>query len=53
MTFDTLGAAILAAQGTGAGPDEIMAAARRACTALSDARAQVHDAGRGRGRPCR
>ena len=38
MTFDTLGAAILAAQGAAAGPDEIMVAARRACIALSDAR---------------
>lgn len=37
MAFGTVGAALLAAQGTGAGPGEILSAARRASVALSDA----------------
>lgn len=35
MTFDTVSAALLAAQGTDAGPSDVIAAARRATVALS------------------
>jgi AcrR family transcriptional regulator len=36
MAFDTVSAALLAAQGTDAGPDDIIAAARHAARALAD-----------------
>jgi AcrR family transcriptional regulator len=35
MVFDTVSASLLAARGTGAGPSEVIAAARRACIALT------------------
>lgn len=37
MAFDTVSAALLAAQGTGAGPDDVIGAARRATVALARA----------------
>jgi AcrR family transcriptional regulator len=36
MAFDTVSSALLAAQGTGAGPDDVLAAARSATVALID-----------------
>ena len=37
MAFDTVSAALLAAQGTSAGPGDVIAAARRAALALTGA----------------
>jgi AcrR family transcriptional regulator len=37
MVFDTVGAALISAQGTDASPDDVIAAARRATIALTDA----------------
>lgn len=49
MAFDTVSAALLSAQGTDAGPDGVIAAARRATIALTRATTQYTDQGESSG----